>query len=197
MGEMIKMVVVLTLLSSLSGGLLAYVKEGTQERIENQVLQLVKGPAIKAIFSGSSNDPVADRFSLTDGDKKVDVFVAKFDGQTKAIAFETFGKGGYGGDVGLMVGIDVNEDKIYGVGVTTHSETAGLGARAKDDPKFAAQFADMNIMEPIKVSGDGGNVNALSGATITSRAVCLAATEAGERYQRLKPQIEEQLKAFK
>lgn len=197
MGEMIKMVVVLTLLSSLSGGLLAYVKEGTQERIENQVLQLVKGPAIKAIFSGSSNDPVADRFSLTDGDKKVDVFVAKFDGQTKAIAFETFGKGGYGGDVGLMVGIDVNEDKIYGVGVTTHSETAGLGARAKDDPKFAAQFADMSIMEPIKVSGDGGNVNALSGATITSRAVCLAATEAGERYQRLKPQIEEQLKAFK
>jgi electron transport complex protein RnfG len=197
MGEMIKMVVVLTLLSSLSGGLLAYVKEGTQERIENQVLQLVKGPAIKAIFSGSSNDPVADRFSLMDGDKKVDVFVAKFDGQTKAIAFETFGKGGYGGDVGLMVGIDVNDDKIYGVGVTTHSETAGLGARAKDDPKFAAQFADMNIMEPIKVSGDGGNVNALSGATITSRAVCLAATEAGERYQRLKPQIEEQLKAFK
>ncbi len=70
MGEMIKMVVVLTILSSLSGGLLAYVKEGTQERIENQVLQLVKGPTIKAIFSGSSNDPVADRFSLEDGDKQ-------------------------------------------------------------------------------------------------------------------------------
>jgi len=197
MGEMIKMVVVLTLLSSLSGGLLAYVKEGTQERIENQVLQLVQGPTVKSIFSGSSNDPVADRFSLNDGESKVDVFVAKFDGQPKAIAFETFGKGGYGGNVGLMVGIDVNEDKIYGVGVTTHSETAGLGARAKEDPKFAAQFADMNILEPIKISGDGGKVNALSGATITSRAVCLAATEASERYQRLKPQIEEQLKAFK
>lgn len=197
MGEMIKMVVVLTLLSSLSGGLLAYVKEGTQERIENQVLQLVQGPTVKSIFSGSSNDPVVDRFSLNDGESKVDVFVAKFDGQPKAIAFETFGKGGYGGNVGLMVGIDVNEDKIYGVGVTTHSETAGLGARAKEDPKFAAQFADMNILEPIKISGDGGKVNALSGATITSRAVCLAATEASERYQRLKPQIEEQLKAFK
>lgn len=197
MGEMIKMVVVLTLLSSLSGGLLAYVKEGTQERIENQVLQLVQGPTVKSIFSGSSNDPVADRFSLNDGESKVDVFVAKFDGQPKAIAFETFGKGGYGGNVGLMVGIDVNADKIYGVGVTTHSETAGLGARAKEDPKFAAQFADMNILEPIKISGDGGKVNALSGATITSRAVCLAATEASERYQRLKPQIEEQLKAFK
>ena len=197
MGEMIKMVVVLTLLSSLSGGLLAYVKEGTQERIENQVLQLVKGPAVEKIFAGASNNPVADRFSLTDGDKKVDVFVAKFDGQPKAIAFETFGKGGYGGDVGLMVGIDVGADKIYGVGVTTHSETAGLGARAKEDPKFAAQFAGMDALEAVKITGDGGKVNALSGATITSRAVCLAATEASERYKRLKPQIEEQLKAFK
>ena len=196
MGEMIKMVVVLTFLSSLSGGLLAYVKEGTQERIENQVLQLVKGPAIKAIFSGSSNDPVADRFSLTDGDKKIDFFVAKFDGQTKAVALETFGKG-YGGDVGLMVGIDVTDDQIYGVGVTTASETAGLGARAKTDPKFAAQFAGMPINEPFKVTADGGKVNALSGATITSRAVSNAATQAGEIYTRLKPQIEEQLKAFK
>jgi electron transport complex protein RnfG len=64
MGEMIKMVVVLTILSSLSGGVLAYVKEGTREQIEMQVLQLIKGPAIKAIFKDASNDPVADRFSI-------------------------------------------------------------------------------------------------------------------------------------
>jgi electron transport complex protein RnfG len=197
MGEMIKMVVVLTLLSSLSGGLLAYVKEGTKERIENQVLQLVKGPAVKEIFAGASNDPVKDRFSLMDGDKKVDIFVAKFDGKPKAIALETFGKGGYGGDVGLMVGIDVNTDKIYGVGVTTSSETPSLGGRAKSDPKFAAQFAGMDANEPVKITSDGGKINALSGATYTSRAVCRAATEAGERYERLKPQIEEKLNAFK
>jgi electron transport complex protein RnfG len=197
MGEMIKMVVVLTVLSSLSGGLLAYVKESTQERIQNQVLQLVKGPAVETIFAGAANDPVTDRFSLTDGEQQVDVFVAKFDGEPKTIAFETFGKGGYGGDVGLMVGIDVNTDKIYGVSVTTHSETAGLGSRAKEDPKFAAQFAGQDITSPVKLASDGGSINALSGATITSRAVVLAASRAGELYQRLKPQIEEQLKAFK
>jgi electron transport complex protein RnfG len=194
MGEMIKMVVVLTLLSSLSGGVLAYVKEGTQERIENQVLQLVKGPAIKAVFEGASNDPVADRFSLEYDNKKLDIFVAKIDGK-KMIAFETFGKG-YGGDVGLVVGIDVAKDTLYGVGVTTHSETAGLGAKAKEDPKFTAQFAGADVKTPIKVTGDGGNINALSGATITSRAVTSAATQAGEIYQQLKPQIDEQLKAF-
>ncbi|MDJ0829577.1 MAG: RnfABCDGE type electron transport complex subunit G [Desulfobacterales bacterium] len=194
MGEMIKMFVVLTILSSLSGGVLAYVKENTQGRIENAVLQLVKGPAIKAIFQDAANDPVADRFNLEDGDRKLDIFVAKIDGQ-QMIAFETFGKG-YGGDIGLVVGVNVAEDKIFGVGVTTHSETAGLGSKAKDDPSFAAQFAGADIKAPVKVTADGGSINALSGATITSRAVTSAATEAGEVYERLRPQIIEQLKSF-
>jgi electron transport complex protein RnfG len=192
MGEMIKMVVVLTILSSFSGGVLAYVRESTKEQIEMQVLQLVKGPAIQAIFKDASNDPVTDRFSIEDGDKKLDVFVAKIDGK-QMVAFETFGKG-YGGDIGLVVGIDTAEDKIYGVGVTTLSETAGLGSKAKEDPKFAAQFAGIDAKGPIKV---GDPINALSGATITSNAVCDAATEATAIYQRLKPQIQEQLKEFK
>jgi electron transport complex protein RnfG len=192
MGEMLKMVVVLTILSSLSGGVLAYVKESTQERIEMQVLQLVKGPAIKTIFKDATNDPVSDRFALEMDEGKLDIFVAKIDGK-QMIAFETAGKG-YGGDIGLVVGIDVADDKIYGVGVTTHSETAGLGSKAKEDPKFAAQFAGVDINGPIEV---GNPINALSGATITSSAVCSAAAEAGAIYERLKPQIQEQLNAFK
>ena len=191
MGEMIKMVVVLTFLSSLSGGVLAYVKESTQERIDLQVLQLVKGPAIKDIFKDATNDPVNDRFSIEDGDQQFEFFVAKIEGKNM-VAFETSGKG-YGGDVGLMVGIDTADDKIYGVGVTTHSETAGLGSKAKEDPKFAAQFAGVPVKGPIKV---GDPINALSGATITSDAVCSAATDAGAIYMRLKPKIDEELKAF-
>lgn len=195
MGEMIKMIVVLTLLSSLSGGLLAYVKDATREDIENQVLQLVKGPAIRKIFEGASNDPVTDRISVADGEATIDMFVAKFGGEPQALAFETSGKG-YGGDVGLMVAIDLKDDKIFGVGVTTMQETAGLGSRAKDDPKFAAQFKGLPIDAPIKVVADAGQVNALSGATITSRAVCSAATQAAETYTRLKPEIHEKLKGL-
>jgi len=195
MGEMIKMVVVLTFLSSFSGGLLAYVKENTAERIEDQVLQLVKGPTVRGIFKDAENDPLADRFSIEHDKMKLDFFVAKIDGKIQTVAFETSGKG-YGGDVGLMVAVDVATGKIYGVGVTTHSETPGLGAMAKDDPAFTAQFTGQPILESIKVSGDGGTINALSGATITSRAVCTAASQAGEIYKSLKPEIEKKLKAF-
>lgn len=195
MGDMIKMVVVLTVLSSFSGGLLAAIRDNTKDKIENQQLQFVKGPAIKSIFKDASNDPIADRFKIEDGEVERSFFVAVLEGKAKAVAFESYGKG-YGGDVGLMVGIDTETDKIIGAGVTTHAETPGMGAKAKEDPAFVNQLSGMSVADSIKVTGDGGSVNALSGATITSRAVCAAATDVAAVYNRLKPQIEENLKAF-
>ncbi len=196
MREMIKMVVVLTILSFFSGGVLAYIRNNTQERIENQVLEFVKGPAIRAIFEGAGNNPVADRFTLKDGDVEITFFVGVFDGEPRGVAFETSGKG-YGGDVGLMVGIDVKDNQLMGVSVTTHAETPGMGAKAKSDPSFAAQFKGLALEQPVAVTQDGGSISAISGATITSRAVSSAATDADKIYQKLKTQIADKLKEFK
>jgi electron transport complex protein RnfG len=196
MREMIKMVIVLTLLSLFSGGVLAYLRNSTQERIDNQVLEFVKGPAVRTIFEGAGNNPIADRFTLKDGDVDRTFFVAVLDGEPRGVAFETSGKG-YGGDVGLMVGIDVKDNKLLGVGVTTHGETPGMGAKAKTDPTFVSQFKGLDLEGPFKVTADGGSINAISGATITSRAVSAAATSAEDIYQKLKPQIEDKLKGFK
>jgi len=160
------------------------------------VLEFVKGPAVRTIFEGASNNPITDRFTLKDGDVERTFFVAVYDGEPRGIAFETSGKG-YGGDVGVMVGIDVKDDKLLGVGVTTHGETPGMGAKAKTDPAFVSQFKDLSATEPIKIAADGGSVNAISGASITSRAVSAAATTAGQIYEKLKPQIDDKLKGFK
>lgn len=191
MREMITMVVVLTILSAFSGGMLAAVRTGTKDRIENQVLKFQKAPAIKKILSDVSNDPLQDRFTLKDNETDLTFFVGKYDGVPKAITFETKGKG-YGGDVGLMVGIDVTSDEIIGVFVTTHSETPGLGARAKDDPSFVSQFAGMSLDKNLAVKNEDGVIDAMSGATITSKAVCMAADAAKEIYLRLKPEIVKQ-----
>jgi len=196
MREMVTMVVVLTVLSALSGGLLSGLKNATASKIEVQQLKFVKGPAIKTILEGVSNDPIADRFALKDGEMERKFFVGKFDGKANTVVLESFGKG-YGGDIGLMVAVNMENDQIVGVGVTTHSETPGLGATAKDDLGFASQFKGMPIQETFKVTNDGGKVNALSGATITSRAVCSAASNAGMIYKKLKPQLAEKLKEFK
>jgi len=192
---MITMVVVLTVLSTISGGLLSGLKNATASKIEVQQLKFVKGPAIKTILEGVTNDPIADRFAIKDDHTERKFFVGKFDGKANTVVLESSGKG-YGGDVGLMVAVNMQNNQIVGVGVTTHSETPGLGARAKDDPAFVSQFKGMPINETFKVTNDGGKVNAMSGATITSRAVCAAASDAGRIYGKLKPQLEEKLKTF-
>jgi H+/Na+-translocating ferredoxin:NAD+ oxidoreductase subunit G len=195
MRELIKMVVVLTVLSAFSGGLLASLRNGTKDKIEYQQLKFVKGPAILDIFKGATNNPIVDRFKLQDGNVERSFFVGKLDGKTDTVAFESFGKG-FGGDIGLMVGVNLNTDKILGVGVTTLSETPGVGSRAKTDPDFAAQFAGRPLMETFKVKADGGKVDALSGATVTSRGVAAGMTDAGSIYKRLKPKLVEKLKNF-
>ena len=195
MREMIKMLIVLTILATLSGGLLAAIRDNTKDRIENQVLEFVKGPAIRSILEEATNDPIVDRFLIKDGEIERTFFVGVLDGEPRAVTFETSGKG-YGGDVGLMVGIDVQENLIVGVGVTTHAETPGMGAKAQTDPSFAAQFRELALDEEVNVTSDGGTINAISGATITTRAVCSATNDALKLYEKLKPQLTEKLKEF-
>jgi electron transport complex protein RnfG len=196
MREIIKMVVVLTGISLASGGLLASLRSSTQDRINQQVLEFVKGPAVREVFKGASNDPIATRFQLKDGQIVRTFFVGKLDGAMRGVALEAAGKG-YKGEIGLVVAIDTQTDKVIGVNVTTLSETPGLGARAKTDPTFVAQFKGASVSSPAKVSQDGGSINAMSGATITSRAVCSGVSDAFTVYERLKPQIEQKLKELR
>jgi electron transport complex protein RnfG len=71
-----------------------------------------------------------------------------------------------------------------------------MGAKAKTDPSFVAQFKELPLAEPVKVTGDGGTINAISGATLTSRAVCSATNEAVKIFEKLKPQLTDKLKEF-
>jgi electron transport complex protein RnfG len=166
------------------------------EKIENQQLEFVKGPAIRDILKGSSNDPIADRFKIKSGETEKSFFVGKFDGKAETIVFESAGKG-FGGDIGLMIGVNVKDDKIVGIGVTTHSETPGIGSRAKTDPRFANQFKGLSLTGDFKVKSDGGKIDAISGATVTSKGIAGAVTEAAKVYASLKPELAEKLKGFK
>jgi len=195
MREMIKMVIVLTILSGFSGGLLAAIESNTEQRIESQVLKFVKGPAIEKIMEGSDNDPINDRFAIDMQEESKNFFVGVFDGKPNVVAFETMG-GGYGGDVGVMVAVNVETGDIHGVSVTTHNETPGLGARVETNEDFKNQFKGVEIGTDTKVKQAGGNISAMSGATVTSKAVCTAVRKAGDVYQQAKQQIKDKLSTF-
>ena len=194
MRDMINMIIVLTVLTAFSGGLLAAVKSGTETRIEEQIFRFQLAPAMDDIFGEVANNPAEDKFELEDGGITYKFYPAKLDDGSTAVAFETKGKGGYGGDVGLMVGINLKTDQIVAARVTTHSETPGLGARAKDDPEFVSQFSEKSVEANLNLKGSGGEIDALSGATITSQAVAVAAIQAQDIYKKLKPEILKQIK---
>jgi len=194
MRDMFKLFIVIVIFSAISGGVLASVRNATQDRIEYQQLVFVKGPAINLILEGCTNDPLQDRFKIKDQDKERDFFVGEFDGKKNVVAFETYGKG-FGGDIGVITAIDVDTDKIIGVAVTTHSETPGVGSKAKTDPGFRGQFKGQPITDIFKVKADGGQIDAVSGATISSRGVAGAVAQSGEIYKRLKDDLKNKLKA--
>lgn len=82
---------------------------------------------------------------------------------------------GYGGDIQLTVGIQT-DGTVCGYSVLSIGETAGLGMKAKDDPDWGKQFADkqvesFNVVKDGSGSADDSKIDAISGATITSKAV--------------------------
>ena len=80
---------------------------------------------------------------------------------------------GFGGTVTMMVGVD-KSGQVLGISIVSHSETAGLGAVAAAETSAGNAFRDsfVGLSGSVAVTKDGGQVDALTGATITSRAVC-------------------------
>ncbi len=86
---------------------------------------------------------------------------------------------GFGGAITMMVGVD-SEGKVLGISVVSQAETAGLGAiiaaKTSAGEDFRGQF--LGGSGTIAVTKDGGTIDSLTGATITSRAVCVGVNAA-------------------
>ena len=80
---------------------------------------------------------------------------------------------GFDGSITMMVGVD-NEGKVLGISIVSHTESAGLGAVAAATTSKGQAFRDqfIGLSGSVAVSKDGGTVDAITNATITSRAIC-------------------------
>ena len=85
---------------------------------------------------------------------------------------------GFGGQILMMVGIE--NGTVKGVSIVSQTETAGLGAIAADKTEKGMAFRDQfgGLSDEVKVTKDGGTVDSITGATITSRAVAQGVTDA-------------------
>jgi electron transport complex protein RnfG len=116
---------------------------------------------------------------LTLDEIPVVVYTATQGGQTVGYAVETATRQGFSGEFSLMVGF-TPEGKVFGVKVLEHAETPGLGDKmTKPGNPLFASFEGRNPSEmTLAVKKDGGDVDALTAATITSKAYVDAVSRA-------------------
>lgn len=176
MRDILKMIIVLTIIGAVSGLALSLVYEGTKAPIEYQTIKFVKEPAVKKVLTGYDNDPIADRKKIRIGEdergKPIEliIFPAKKAGATFAVALEGKGKG-FGGLIGVMVGVS-KDGKLLDIGITSHSETPGIGSKVSETP-FTEKFKGLATNQEVTVDG-------ISGATYSSKGVMAAVTQALE-----------------
>ena len=180
------MVLVLTGVAVIMGGILAFVNHLTEGPINEQKAKAL-ADGIKSVMgvselTVSKTDTVRQTVS---GKELTYVIYQAQDAQKKDIgaAVEST-TGGFGGDLKVLVGFDP-EGKILGYTLLEHTETPGLGAKA--DKWFQkgekGDIIGKSPVEPLTVSKDGGKVDAITASTITSRAFLLAVNNAYNAYK--------------
>jgi Na+-translocating ferredoxin:NAD+ oxidoreductase subunit G len=163
------MILSLLLISAVMAAALGFVYSVTKEPIEkaNKAKEI---QAIKEVLPSFNNDPTKE-VKVIDG---LTFYPAKHDGKPVGYAVKTFTDKGFSGRFDLMVGFNP-DGSIHNIVVLEQKETPGLGTKMKE-PKFKDQFNKLNVGslqgKVLKVKKDGGTIDAITAATISSRAFC-------------------------
>lgn len=182
------MAVVLTVICLLAALLLSFFFDLTKGKIE-EADKKKQEFAIAEVLPFSNMEIKTERVSV-DGDS-LTLHRAFVDQKEVGVAVESFSKNGFNGDIKLMVGFD-NDNNIINYSVLDQKETPGLGTKMLDwfkpqtevkksfiETIFDFQIASnprqssvigKNVSEPLSVSKDGGSIDAITAATISSRA---------------------------
>ena len=164
-------VIFVTIVVFMAVALLSWTNSITKGRIEYQEEQQIQS-MLGEMFPNMSNYTFED-----------DIYTIYADGAKVGYAFLALGKG-YGGDIVILVGLE-NETIIKGISIISQKETPGLGARISEN-SFMDKFVGLSI-DDIALRREGGQIDAITGATISSGAVVDAVrTTAMEKVKSLK-----------
>ncbi len=166
-----RMVLVLTLTCAVMGGALSMVYRSTKAAIEEQE-RLYKLKSVKAVLPEYDNKPDEEIIELDHPQRgTVEFYPGKKDGGIVGVAFEWSSPEGYGGEIKVLIGVDP-QGTVTGIEILPgHAETPGLGAKIQE-AQWRGQFKDRSLENTDwAVDKDGGEIDSITGATISPRAV--------------------------
>lgn len=183
--SLINMVLTLFVITAVASSILGLVHQVTEEPIAKSKAAK-KNTAIKAVVPEFDNNPSAEGkiVAAIDGLGDLTFYPAKKGEELVGVAIETFTKNGFTGEFKLMVGL-LPDGTIHDIEVLEHKETAGLGDKMETRKSdFHVQFQGKNP-ETFKlvVTKDGGEVDAITASTISSRAYCDAVQRAYDAFK--------------
>lgn len=181
MKKILQLILSLTAISAVCAAVLAVVNAVTKERIAN-IATLKANAAARAVLPANVK-AIVPREDPADASLTAFIGYAD-DAKTQIAGYAVPGltAKGYGGNIRLMVGL--NPDRtVISYQVLAAGETPGLGSNLTM-PAFIARFKDQPAAT-VAVTKDGGKIEALTSATITSRAVCDAVKDACARIDRI------------
>lgn len=184
--SLLRLVLVLTIISLVAGLALTGVYAVTKEPIDIAKTQKKKD-AMQMVLPGFKGTFKDDTVTIEKGKDPIIIHFALNNGKLFGAAVETYTEKAFKGRFDLMVGFDAN-GTILNTEVITANETPGLGDKInKSKSNFAEQF---NSKDPAKfklmVKKDKGDVDAITAATISSRAYCDAVQKAYDNYMKAK-----------
>jgi len=176
---LINMLLSLTAIALVAAAALAAINGVTKEPIA-QAQEAKVQAAIKAVL------PEFDKLKAKDIDGKNINIAYDAEGNMVGAAIEAGNDEGFGGHLQVMVGFD-QEGNVYGYSILESHETPGLGAKAGEwfQKDGKGSIISRNPSDGLKVKKDGGDVDAISGSTITSRAFLSAINDAYKTFTKI------------
>jgi len=175
----VNMLLVLTAISLISALALGFTYTKTKP-VADKVKQQKLEEAIEAVVPAF--DSLGEKYTV-EGYDRLELFPAKKGDEVVGTAVKSVSENGFSGDVWIMVGFDA-QGKIVNTSILEHKETPGLGTKMS-----TARFKDQVMgKDPknykLQVKKDGGDVDAITAATISSRAFCDAVQKAYDAYSK-------------
>ena len=184
------MVLVLTSICLICSAIMGFVYSVTAEPIRLAEVAEIDN-AISAVVPEFDNAPSSEVTSIENEGRISEVYPAKMGEKIVGYAIKTT-VSGFGGPMQIMVGF-TSDGTIYNTSVISHSETPGLGNKVetKKSP-FSAQFKGMDPkITKMSVKKDGGDIDAISASTISSRAYTKGVDNACKIFVKIKEQSQE------